>query len=133
MNATYSPQNAAMDFNGALYGDDFPAGTPPAATPLAPSLAGPAIDPHDRRDKGPSGIFEDPVPWLVGALALGTGIIGFRFHWGPGARASASVDVADELASIIGQVFIAIAGIAIFKVLSSKTKVKALHEFAAFL
>ncbi len=139
MNASFSPQAETFDFSAALYGSDYPVatsgGAQGAATPLAPSRAStaPATDPHDRSDKGPSDIFEDPVPWLIAAFAIGAGIIGFRFHWGPGAKVSASVDVADEISSILGQVFIALAGIAAFKVFASKTKIRALQEFAAFI
>lgn len=130
----YSPQSGVLDFNTALYGSDAPIGpvaASPDATPLAPPRGStPAATPGD---KGPSDWYEDPVVWLTAAVAVGSGIIGFRFHWGPGAKASASVDVADELATIIGQILLTIAGIAIFKLLVAKTKVKSLQEFAAFI
>lgn len=136
--AGYSPQLGVLDFNTALYGEDAPvgsAGAATAATPLAPSRGAttPAANPHDRSDKGPKDWREDPVVWLTAAAAVGSGIIGFRFHWGPGAKASASVDVADELATIVGQILLTIAGIAMFKLFVAWTKVKSLQEFAAFI
>lgn len=121
-----------------LYGD-YDSGIPvidmsAPATPLAPGRPASVRDPADRADKGPNNWWEDPVPWLTAAFAIGAGIIGFRFHWGPGARVSASVDIADEISELLGTVLLAIAGIATFKLIVFRfVKVPAAQEFAKFL
>lgn len=130
------------DVQEILYGDGFGGseipvyGMAPGSSPLGSPRAAQAVarDPGDRSDKGPSSWWEDPVIWLTAAFAVGAGIIGFRFHWGPGARASASVDISDELSELLGTVFLAIAGIVGFKLIVFRwVRIPALQEFAALI
>ncbi len=131
--AIAGPQAGVVNEVSALYGDDFFATPSDVATPMPTAVVD---NPHDKADKGPSNFLEDPIVWLTAAFAIGAGIIGFRFHWGPGAKVSGSVDVTDEWADTIGHVFLAIAGIAAFKLFVAALKdraPKALQEFAAFI
>ncbi len=121
-----------------LYGSDALMGGAPMATPAGVTEpAGARPDPTDTTDKGPKHWTRDPIVWFTAAFALGSGIIGFRFHWGPGAKVSTSVDVADELSSILGQIFLAIAGIAAFKMIAARLAkyldAPSLLDFADFI
>lgn len=105
-----------------------PVGSPTDPTPGAAAAAAPAAAQDAQVD--PDDWFEDPVVWLVLIAAIGTGIIGFRFHWGPGVSASAKVDLGDETASVLGHAFATMAVIVIFKIFAIKSDIPGLLKVA---
>lgn len=103
-----------------------PIGTSPDPTPGAAAPAAAAED----AQVDPNDWYEDPVIWLVLIAALGTGIIGFRFHWGPGVSANAKVDLGDETASVLGHAFATMAVIVLFKLLALRSDIPGLIKLA---
>jgi len=99
--------------------------------PAAVAEAAPAGDPHDKSDTGASHWRDDPLFWTVALIGFATGIIGFRFHWGPGVSAGARVDIGDETASMLGHALFTIGVILVVKVLASKVPVKGIQAAAA--
>ena len=105
---------------------------PTPASAVNPQVGEDTSDPHDPIDKGPGGIFDDPLVWLIVIAALATGALGLRFRWwSSGVDVGARVKVGDEVTTLIGTTLYAITGIILFKIAASKVEVPGLQKLAA--
>jgi hypothetical protein len=120
----------AMTGDG-IYGSPIAQVTPIGAAPGAagghPTARGDAADdPHDKSDKGPGDLFDDPVIWIVLLAALATGVLGVRFHVG-----SNRVNIKDQAANVVGTTLYAIVGILCFKTAASWIEIPGIQKVAA--
>jgi hypothetical protein len=117
----------------AMYGPALAIAPSQDSNPSPTGSNADAGDPHDKSDRGPADWFDDPTVWVVGIAALATGVLGFRFHWGPGASvdAGARVDLGDEVTTLLATTLYSITGIILFKTAVSKVEIPALQKLAA--